>query len=103
MAAGSDRQGLYADPVVYDILYTPGTAGEVTVFEKLEKKFSKGNLATDRLWFEPACGTGRYLRTAQGRGRRVAGFDRDQGQLDYAHGRLKVPPGALFQADLTDF
>ena len=103
MVAGSDRRGLYADPVVYDILYTPGTAGEVTAFEKLERKLSAGGLAPDRLWFEPACGTGRYLRVAQRRGRRVAGFDRDPGPLAYARNRMKVPPGALFQADMTDF
>ena len=34
------RQSLYADPMVYDILYTPGTAGEVTAFEKLERRFA---------------------------------------------------------------
>lgn len=97
------RQGLYADPMVYDILYTPGTAGEVRAFDRLEKRFSPGRLLKDSLWFEPACGTGRYLRVVQGRGRRIAGFDLDVGQLDYARGRLKVPPGALFQADMAHF
>jgi len=97
------HQGLYADPMVYDILYTPGTAGEMTAFECLEKQFAPRRLLKDSLWFEPACGTGRYLRVAQGRGRRITGFDLDEGQLDYARRRLKVPPGALFQADMTDF
>lgn len=97
------RQDLYADPMVYDILYTPGTAGEVTAFEKLEMMFAGGKLRANRLWFEPACGTGRYLRVAQGRGRRVAGFDRDCGQLEYARGRIKGPPGALFLAAMEDF
>jgi hypothetical protein len=103
MDSGTNRQGLYADPMVYDILYTPGTAGEVSAFEKIEARFADGNLEAKRLWFEPACGTGRYLRVALGRGRRVAGFDLDQGQLAYARGRMKAPPGALFQADLADF
>ena len=97
------RQGLYADPMVYDILYTPGTAGEVTAFEKLENLFPPGKLKENRLWFEPACGTGRYLRVALGRGRQVAGFDLDEGQLTYARSRLKGPPGGLFTADMTDF
>ena len=70
-------QSLYADPMVYDILYTPGTAGEVSAFEMLEKRFASGRLKKNRLWFEPACGTGRYLRVAQNRGRRVVGFDLD--------------------------
>ena len=98
-----DSQSLYADPMIYDILYTPGTAGEVTALEKLEKLFTTGKLKTNRLWFEPACGTGRYLRVAQNRGRRVAGFDRDQGQLDYALGRLKGPPGGFFVADMENY
>lgn len=103
MASGSNRQGLYADPMVYDILYTPGTAGEVSAIEKIERRFARGRLAKGRVWFEPACGTGRYLRVAQGRGRRVAGFDLDEGQLAYARRRLDGPPGALFTADMTDF
>jgi len=96
-------QSLYADPMIYDILYTPGTAGEVTAFEKLEKRFAPGPLKPGRLWFEPACGTGRYLRVARGRGRHVAGFDLDPGLLAYARQRLKGPPGRLFVADLEKF
>ena len=96
-------QSLYADPMVYDILYTPGTAGEVSAFECLEKRFASGRLKKSRLWLEPACGTGRYLRVAQNRGRRIAGFDLDEGQLAYARGRLKGPPGGLFTADMTKF
>lgn len=98
-----DRQGLYADPMIYDILYTPGTAGEVTALEKIEKGFGGGKPRRSRLWFEPACGTGRYLRVAWGRGVRVAGFDRDPGQLEYARGRIKGPLGGLFVADMEDF
>ena len=97
------RQGLYADAKIYDILYTPGTAGEVTALEKIERECAGGKLRPHRLWFEPACGTGRYLRVAQGRGRRVVGFDRDPGQLEYARRRLKGPPGALFVADMENY
>jgi SAM-dependent methyltransferase len=97
------RQGLYADPVVYDILYWSGTAGEVGAFIELEMQFAPGKILKDSLWFEPACGTGRYLRDLQKRKKRVAGFDLHEGQLDYARGRLDVPPGALFQADMADF
>ena len=97
------RQGLYANPVVYDILYTSGTAGEIGAFIELEMQFAPGRILKGSLWFEPACGTGRYLRNLQKRGKRIAGFDLDVGQLDYARGRLDVPPGALFQADMADF
>lgn len=95
--------GLYADPVVYDILYTPGTAAEVDALERIERRFTERPPNPDRLWFEPACGTGRYLRVATRRGRRIAGFDRDVGQLDYARRRLTCPPGHLFKAEMTDF
>jgi SAM-dependent methyltransferase len=99
--------GLYADPVLYDILYTPGTAAEVDALERVERRFSAGHsLKPKRLWLEPACGTGRYLRLAAGRGRRCLGFDIDEGQLAYARGR-KGPPGGpsprFIQADMTDF
>ena len=95
--------GLYADPVLYDILYTPGTAAEVDALERIERRHTEHSLKKNRMWFEPACGTGRYLRVAQGRGRRVAGFDLDERQLAYARGRLKCPARHLFKADMVDF
>ncbi len=93
------RQGLYADPMLYDILHTPNTAREVTALERVERTFARRPPAARRLWFEPASGTGRYLRVAAGRGRRVAGFDRDPGQVAYA--RRRVPD--TFVADMRDF
>jgi hypothetical protein len=102
-STGKSTAGLYADPMLYDILYTPGTAAEVDVLERLEGRYASGSPRGNRLWFEPACGTGRYLRVAAGRGRRIAGFDRDEGQLAYARRRLPCPPGHLFAAEMTDF
>jgi SAM-dependent methyltransferase len=40
------------------------------------------------VWLEPACGTGRCLRVAAGRGHRVIGFDRSPELLAYARRRL---------------
>lgn len=109
-AAGADgvRRGLYADPAVYDILYTPGTAAEVDALERIERRLAAGPLRPDRLWFEPACGTGRCLRVALRRGRRVAGFDREPAMLAYAAERLRrdgitTRAPRLFAADLADF
>lgn len=99
----TEEAGLYADPALYDILYTPGTAAEVDALERIERAHGTQPLQKNRLWFEPACGTGRYLRVAEGRGRRVAGFDRDKRQLAYAAGRLKCPKRHLFPADMVDF
>lgn len=100
---GETSAGLYADPMLYDILYTPGTAAEVDVLERVERRYASGPLPAGRLWFEPACGTGRYLRVAARRGRRVAGFDRDESQLDYARRHLPCPSRHLFAAEMTDF
>ena len=104
----SQRQGLYADPMIYDILHTPGTAREVTAYERVESQFASKPLKADRLWFEPACGTGRYLRVAAGRGRKIAGFDWDLGQINYARKRAGNSHGKglkqqFFQADMRDF
>ena len=114
-------QGLYADPSLYDILYTPGTAAEIDALERVERSLAPGRVpAPGRLWFEPACGTGRCLRVAAARGRRVSGFDREPAMLAYATARLakgdRVGAGRrtsstairaarprLFQADLADF
>jgi SAM-dependent methyltransferase len=107
-AAGSEAsQSLYADPSIYDILYTPGTAAEIDALERIERTLATGRLREDRLWFEPACGTGRCLRVAARRGRRVAGFDREAPMLAYARKRLATCAGAsarrLFEAELAGF
>ncbi len=99
----ANEASLYADPALYDILYTPGTAAEVDALERIERRYANGPLRRNRLWFEPACGTGRYLRVAEGRGRRVAGFDLDERQIAYARGRLRCPARHLFAADMEDF
>lgn len=113
--AGDDRQGLYADPALYDILYTPGTAAEVDALERIERAVQgPGAARPGRLWFEPACGTGRCLRVAARRGRQVAGFDREPAMLAYAQARLDAARrrggdaggrarARLFAADLADF
>jgi SAM-dependent methyltransferase len=102
------RQGLYADPMVYDILYSPNTALEVATYEKLEALFAAAPLNPRRVWFEPACGTGRFLRVAARRGRQVVGFDLDDGQIEYAKKRGVITTGRqsrihFFQADMRNF
>lgn len=101
-----DRQGLYADPMIYDILYSPQTAVEVTAFERVETLFAGGVLKDNRVWFEPACGTGRYLRVASRRGRQTSGFDLDGGQIEYSTkraARFKGLSQQYFKADMRNF
>jgi SAM-dependent methyltransferase len=87
--------GLYEDPSIYDILQTPGTAAEVDVLQRVAAACG----APAGLWYEPACGTGRYLRVLQGRGRRVGGYDLDPGMVAYAARRLGR---RVRVADMTD-
>lgn len=93
----------YDYPAWYDILHAAGTAREVTGLERIETRFrtARGR----RAWLEPACGSGRYLRTAAGRGIRVMGFDRSESMIGYARMMMKRRgEGArFFVADLTDF
>ncbi len=76
--------GLYTDASVYDILHGPGTAEEVDALDAIAAKHAAS--APD-VWLEPACGSGRYLRIAAGRGHRVIGFDAEPGMIAYARER----------------
>ncbi len=97
--------GLYGDPLVYDVLMTPGTARELDVLARVARALAAP--ARDPLWLEPACGTGRLLRLAAARGARALGFDRDAGMVAFAREAL-VRRGLqrrahAFTADLADF
>lgn len=91
---------LYDDPQVYDVLYTPGTARECDVLERIARTWVRTRTAQP-LWLEPACGSGRYLRVLGRRGHRLQGFDRSAAMVRYA--RTQAPQARLFQADLVDF
>lgn len=97
------RADWYDFPHWYDILHTPGTAGEVDGLERIERRFCR--VRERRLWLEPACGTGRYLRVAAGRGIRVVGFDRNARMMDYARATCarRGLPARFFIADMTRF
>ncbi|MCA9278955.1 MAG: class I SAM-dependent methyltransferase [Phycisphaeraceae bacterium] len=98
-------QSFYADPHVFDILHTPGTANEVNGLERICQKFAR--TSGDVTWLEPACGTGRYLRVAAGRGINVVGFDTSSDMIEYAQRRIPTGKGAgtssLFVGDMVSF
>ncbi len=104
MTAGG---GLYSDPSIYDILHTPGTARELDVLESIALRYGPSTAADPLPWLEPACGTGRLLRLAARRGRRVIGFDAHTGMLAYARQTIRrrslARRARLFRADLADF
>ena len=91
---------LYDDPQVYDVLYTPGTARECDVLERIAHRWVRTPAARP-VWLEPACGSGRYLRVLARRGHRLQGFDRNAGMVHYA--RAQAPRARVFTADLLDF
>jgi len=112
MSSGHVRRAdFYQIPSLYDILHTPGTAREVDGLERTALRFShtSGARRADSMprWLEPACGTGRYLRVAAGRGIDTLGFDRSEAMITYARRRAdRVPtPGRqrYVRGEMTDF
>ncbi|MEM7623060.1 MAG: class I SAM-dependent methyltransferase, partial [Planctomycetota bacterium] len=79
--------GFYDDPVVYDILHTPGTAREVDGLTRIARRFVSAPSGAALRWLEPACGTGRYLRVAAKRGAQAIGFDESAAMVAYASER----------------
>ena len=92
---------MYHLPSLYDILHTPGTAEDVTCYERIARRFG---VAPQR-WLEPGCGSGRHLRVLAGRGYRATGFDRDAQMVAYAQASLKNRglQARVFSADMERF
>lgn len=98
--------GLYSDPMIYDILHTPGTSTEVDGLIAIEQRWSQPGRRR-RCWLEPACGSGRYLREARKRGIDTIGFDINPDMIEYAVRRQRRGPrgarATCFIASMTDF
>ncbi|MEZ4388099.1 MAG: class I SAM-dependent methyltransferase [Candidatus Krumholzibacteriia bacterium] len=92
--------GLYLEPALYDVVNTPGTAAELTALGRVVRGHRGRG---PHRWLEPACGSGRYLRSLRARGHQVAGYDPLEGMLAYARRRLSrwTDGWALAQADFT--
>ncbi len=80
------QRDFYDEASVYDILHTPGTGEEVDGLERLVRRVT-GRRASS--FFEPACGSGRYLRVLGGRGYRAVGVDINPRMVAYANDRLR--------------
>lgn len=99
--AKSDRIEFYNDPRLYDIIHTPGTAAEVDGLARIDRLFWRGQTRragnsnsrkwlVGRRWFEPACGSGRYLRVAARRGASAVGIDLSDAMVAYANERANA-------------
>ncbi len=97
----------YDEPLIYDVLYGPGTATEVDLLTRIEREHSRSLTPRPRrVWLEPACGSGRYLRVLASRGQPCIGFDRNRAMLAYAQERLGPQQKRrcrLLHADLRRF
>lgn len=95
----------YSIPSLYDILHTPGTAAEVDGLERIALRHCTTPAGQLR-WFEPACGTGRYLRLAASRGTPCVGIDLSESMVDYARDRIArmglTSLARIEHADMTD-
>lgn len=83
---GTDSDGLYKDPIVYDILHEPGTDAEIRMLERVWWRVSA---SSPRTALEPACGTGRYLTRMARAGWSVRGFDIDPAMVKFSRERLR--------------
>lgn len=91
---GWHSEDWYDRPLWYDIVHWPDTASEVDGLERIERRFCLGRTASDRgrrrrVWLEPACGSGRYLRAAAARGRGVVGIDLNPKMVAFANEMMR--------------
>ncbi len=95
----------YDEPVVYDVIHTPRTAHEVDGLERIAARFVRPRTREAESWFEPGFGSGRYLRVAASRGRRVGGIDLNPAMVAYARERVERLglEATLVEGDMTDF
>ncbi len=93
----------YPTPAIYDILNSPGTRQELDSLLRIAHRHTPAATTTGKQFFEPACGTGRYLKLAAKRGFRVAGFDHDVDMLSYAGSRRGMERAILFKGQMGDF
>lgn len=85
------QAGIYADPLVYDVLHAEDTARDARVVEKLVRRYVPGAATASGLrLLEPASGSGRYLLALAKRGHTAIGIDLDAGMLAFAAARAKA-------------
>lgn len=89
-AQQSVRQDFYADPLVYDVLHRDGTKSDIRAILQAVRRASPSLAnrlrAGEKLrWFEPACGSGRYLRSLALKGHTAIGFDISPSMVGFAN------------------
>lgn len=80
----------YDHPLWYDIVHWPDAPWEVRGLMAIERRFALEKPRKGRVWYEPACGSGRYLREAAKRGVRAFGADLNPKMVTFANRALKA-------------
>lgn len=81
-------KGLYADPLIYEVLHQPGTRGEAIHIERIARRHV-GVGDGPMTFLEPASGTGRYLLALAERGHRGVGVDLSAAMVRFARRRAR--------------
>lgn len=85
----ASSQGLYADPLIYEVLHQPGTRGEAIRIERIARRHA-GVSDGPMTFLEPASGTGRYLLALAERGHRGVGVDLSAAMVRFARKRARA-------------
>jgi SAM-dependent methyltransferase len=103
---GGGERDVYAQPLVYDIIHTPGTREEVAAMVRIAGRVlpdTRGRFNASRaLWLEPACGTGRCVRELARRGGACVGVDIEPGMVEFAQSSLASERAALMSVLVGD-
>jgi SAM-dependent methyltransferase len=80
------RTDWYEHPEYYEAIFGTDTVREVDFLQALSQRHGTGG----KQWLEPACGAGRLVAEASGRGLQVVGYDISEAML--AHARKRLTP-----------
>lgn len=105
--AVAKQDDFYADPLIYDVLHAPGTGDEVDALLAVARKHLPRCVHGGVRFFEPACGTGRFLIDLARKGHVGVGLDLSEPMIAFANQRAALlPPGRrarFFVGDMTRF
>lgn len=93
----------YADPFIYDVLHSPGTADDLSALLRISRRHMV--VGKETVFLEPACGSGRYLIGLARKGYKCIGFDILAPMVEYAARTAEglQAPAEFFVASMVGF
>jgi Methyltransferase domain len=99
LSAGPGRVPTYAQPLIYDVVNTPGTAREAATLRRIARvgmralgkasTDASGHARTPIIWLEPGTGSGRFLRVLGQRGEACIGIDLEPAMIRFAKADIR--------------